>query len=63
MTNKKAFRGRDYVFNYMIDTDGVAYNILLIRRDMEGKRMTKKKCKVERESYIDDLTSSEKESL
>mmetsp|Transcript_160 Transcript_160/g.175 ORF Transcript_160/g.175 Transcript_160/m.175 type:complete len:114 (-) Transcript_160:36-377(-) len=43
MTNKKAFKVRDYVFNLMIDTDGVACSILLIMRDMEGKRMIRKK--------------------
>jgi len=62
-TNKKAFKARDYVFNHMIDTDGVAFSILLIKRDMEGKRMNRKKYKVGREPYIDGLTSSEKESL
>jgi len=47
----------------MIDMDGVACSILLTMRDMEGKRMIGEKCRVEREPCIDDLTSSENESL
>jgi len=62
-TNKKAFKAHDYVFNHMIDMDGVACSILLIRRDMEGKIIIRKKCKVEREPYIDGLTLSEKEFI
>eukprot|EP00201_Polytomella_parva_P020027 CAMPEP_0175048806 /NCGR_PEP_ID=MMETSP0052_2-20121109/6399_1 /TAXON_ID=51329 ORGANISM="Polytomella parva, Strain SAG 63-3" /NCGR_SAMPLE_ID=MMETSP0052_2 /ASSEMBLY_ACC=CAM_ASM_000194 /LENGTH=282 /DNA_ID=CAMNT_0016312921 /DNA_START=415 /DNA_END=1259 /DNA_ORIENTATION=- len=62
-TNKKTLKAHNYIFNHMINTDGVACTIILIRMDMEGKRMIRKKCKLEREPYIDDLTSSEKESL
>jgi len=61
--SKKMFKACDYIFNHMIDTNGMACSILLIRTDMEGKRMIRKKCKVEREPYINDLMLSEKESL
>jgi len=52
----KVFKARDYYFNYMINADGVACSILLIRRDMFGRRILKQKYKVARESYIGELT-------
>jgi Putative transposase DNA-binding domain len=60
-TNMKVFKAKDYVFNYMIDTDGVSCSILLIRRDLAGRRAPKKKFEVKREQYIDDLREDERQ--
>lgn len=62
-TNMKVFKARDYKFNHMVDTDGVSCSILLIRRDLVGKKAPKKKQKVARESYIEDMSIEETEAL
>jgi hypothetical protein len=57
----KVFKAKNYTFNYMIDTDGVSCSILLIRRDLAGRRAPKKKFEVKREQYIDDLREDERQ--
>jgi transposase len=62
-TDMKVFSSKDYVFNHMIHTDGVSASILLVRRDLAGKRAPKKKRVITREQYIDDITDKETISL
>lgn len=62
-TNMKLFESKDYRFNHMVDTDGVSCSVLLIRRDLYGKRAPKRKQAVVREQYIDDLTPEQNEAL
>ena len=59
-TDKKLFNTRDYVFNHMIDTDGVSACIQLIRRDLAGKRAPKTKRIVSGERYVDDMSEAER---
>ena len=57
-TEKKCFHNKEslpYRFNYMIETDGVSCCILLVRKDMFGKRFKPQKSKNKKELYIDDL--------
>lgn len=63
-TNLKCFHSDDnykYKFHCMIETDGVGVSILLIRKDLEGKRATLKSPKVtlNSEKYINELTEDE----
>ena len=53
-TERKCFRKQHYTFHHMICTDGVSCSILLIRNDMKGKRIPKKKI-TSTEKYIDEL--------
>ncbi len=63
-TDQRAFSAKDYRFNNMVYTDGVACSILLIRRDLYGKKCSKgKPAVVASERYIDDLSSDEKARL
>lgn len=62
-TNMKIFENRDYKFNHMIDTDGVSCCVLLIRKDLAGKRAPKKKVAVVREEYIDDISDHKAEGF
>ena len=52
-TNKRCFAAKGYTFNYMIETDGVACSILLVRKDMVGKRF-KPTLSTPKELYIDE---------
>ena len=62
-TDKQEFRSKDYIFNHMIDTDGVSACVLLIRRDLAGKKPPKGKKQPVREQYIDDLSPEEGQTL
>lgn len=49
-----------YTFRHMIETDGVGCSILLVRRDLAGKRMIRfTKCSDFTETYIDELSEAE----
>ena len=59
-TDKKCFHTKednhDYTFNHMIETDGVNCYVLLIRKDLFGKRHISSSNNVEyKEKYIDEL--------
>ena len=56
-TEKSYFSSNNYIFNYMIETDGIACSILLVRKDVAGKRF-KPSIKTEKEYYIDDVDNS-----
>ncbi|CAL8461643.1 g1174 [Coccomyxa elongata] len=63
-TNKRAFETRDYRFNHMVNTDGVSCSVLLIRRDLYGKKCSRgKPAVVASEEYVDDLSSDARKSL
>lgn len=64
--DKKCFHVEDeykYQFHHMIETDGIGCSIVLIREDLEGKRLRAPANMPSIEKYIDDLTADEKESL
>lgn len=61
-TEKKCFRKEKYTFHHMICTDGVSCSVMLIRNDMIGKRIPRRKqptC----EKYIDGLEPKDYEKL
>ena len=61
-TNLKCFHSNDdykYKFHCMIETDGVGVSILLIRKDLEGKRLKSPKVTLNSEKYINELTEDE----
>ena len=61
-TNMRCFRPKNktYQFNYMIETDGVACSILLVRKDVAGKRIKPKQPNLEcKEQYITDVPKEE----
>ncbi|CAL8461357.1 g888 [Coccomyxa elongata] len=63
-TNMRAFETRDYRFNHMVNTDGVSCSVLLIRRDLYGKKCSRgKPAVVASEEYVDDLSSDARKSL
>eukprot|EP00201_Polytomella_parva_P015455 CAMPEP_0175051770 /NCGR_PEP_ID=MMETSP0052_2-20121109/7991_1 /TAXON_ID=51329 ORGANISM="Polytomella parva, Strain SAG 63-3" /NCGR_SAMPLE_ID=MMETSP0052_2 /ASSEMBLY_ACC=CAM_ASM_000194 /LENGTH=114 /DNA_ID=CAMNT_0016316105 /DNA_START=335 /DNA_END=679 /DNA_ORIENTATION=- len=45
----------------MIETDGVSVSIVMIRRDLMGKRVPKQRQSFDHERYVDDLSSDERE--
>lgn len=65
-TNKKCFHLNDeykYKFHYMIETDGVGCSLLLIRKDLEGKKLRSPKVSLNTEKYIDELNETDYERL
>ena len=61
-TTMHCFRpnNKTYQFNYMIETDGVACSILLVRKDVAGKRIKPKQTNLEcKEQYITDAPKEE----
>ena len=62
-TERQEFRSKNYVFNHMIDTDGVSACISLIRRDLAEEKYSKGKKQPGREQYIDDLSPEVCQSL
>ena len=44
-----------YQFNHMIETDGIGCSILLVRKDLKGKRCTSQRRTKDTEEYIDEL--------
>jgi transposase len=64
--DKKCFHSEDdynYHFHHMIETDGIGCSILLLREDLEGKKLRQPKVLLNREKYIDELTTNEKQEL
>ncbi len=63
-TKDRVFKDKkNYVFNGMIETDGVSVSLVFIRKDKEGKRSLKQpKFKTE-ELYISDLKKKELKEL
>ena len=59
-TEMKAFKSKDYVFNHMVNTDGVSCSVLLIRKDLVDKTTPKKNLVVKTEQYVDELNTAEK---
>ena len=55
-TERKFFKKKYYEFHHMIETDGVSCSLLLLRKDLVGKKipMMGKKC-LSTETYIDEL--------
>lgn len=61
-TDLKCFHSDDdykYKFHCMIETDGVGVSILLIRKDLEGKRLKSPKVTLNSEKYINELSEDE----
>ena len=56
-TELKCFKKTEYSFHHMISTDGVTVSILLLRKDLVGKRLPRMKIKDSKELYIDELTN------
>jgi len=52
---RKLFTKNDYSFHHMISTDGISVSILLLRKDLVGKKLSMMKGKLSRELYIDEL--------
>jgi len=58
--NKQVFKKNNYMFNYMIRTDGISCCILFIRVDKNGKLLSKtyqnkKCCQTDNMKYIEDI--------
>ena len=58
--NKQVFKKNNYMFNYMIRTDGISCCILFIRVDKNGKPLSKtyqnkKCCQTDNMKYIEDI--------
>ena len=54
-TERKLFTKPDYSFHHMISTDGVGVSVLLLRKDLVGKKLPMMKAKISKELYIDEL--------
>jgi len=55
-TERKMFRKKYYEFHHMIETDGISCSLLLLRKDLIGKRLPMMKKGLSCEKYIDELT-------
>jgi hypothetical protein len=54
-TERKFFNKRYYSFHHMIETDGVSCSLLLLRKDLIGKKLPTMKKGLSTELYIDEL--------
>jgi hypothetical protein len=54
-TERKLFMKTGYSFHHMISTDGVSVSILLLRKDLVGKKLPLMNKKGSKELYIDEL--------
>ena len=54
-TERKMFHKKYYEFHHMIETDGVSCSLLLLRKDLIGKRLPMMKKGLSCETYIDEL--------
>ena len=61
-TGKKAFKMKGYVFNHMIQTDGVSCSILLIQAERLGEISIQEKF-IKKETYIEEIGASERVKL
>ena len=57
-TELKCFKKTEYSFHHMLSTDGVSVSILLLRKDLVGKKLPMMKKKGNREIYIDEVTDT-----
>jgi hypothetical protein len=55
-TEQKMFHKKYYEFHHMIETDGVSCSLLLLRKDLIGKKLPMMKKGLSTETYIDELT-------
>jgi hypothetical protein len=55
-TERKMFHKKYYEFHHMIETDGISCSLLLLRKDLVGKRLPMMKQVLSTETYIDELT-------
>jgi hypothetical protein len=55
-TERKMFHKKYYEFHHMIETDGISCSLLLLRKDLIGKRLPMMKKGLSTETYIDELT-------
>jgi len=54
-TERKMFHKKYYEFHHMIETDGVSCSLLLLRKDLVGKKLPMIKKGLSTETYIDEL--------
>ena len=54
-TERKFFKKKYYEFHHMIETDGVSCSLLLLRKDLVGKKLPMMKKGLSNETYIDEL--------
>ena len=54
-TERKFFKKKYYSFHHMIETDGVSCSLLLLRKDLVGKKLPMMKKGLSIETYIDEL--------
>ena len=57
-TENKLFYKTDYSFHHMISTDGVGVSVLLLRKDLVGKKLPMMKKTGTKEMYIDELVDT-----
>jgi hypothetical protein len=56
-TERKFFKKKHYSFHHMIETDGVSCSLLLLRKDLVGKKLPMMKKGLSTETYIDELNN------
>ena len=54
-TERKCFHKKHYEFHHMIETDGISCSLLLLRKDLIGKRLPTMKKGINNEEYIDEI--------
>jgi hypothetical protein len=54
-TERKSFHKKYYKFHHMIETDGISCTLLLLRKDLIGKRLHMMKKGMNQETYIDEI--------
>jgi hypothetical protein len=54
-TELKCFHKKYYEFHHMIETDGISCSLLLLRKDLIGKRLPTMKKGINNEEYIDEI--------
>jgi transposase len=54
-TERKFFQKKHYSFHHMIETDGISCSILLLRKDLVGKKLPMMKKGFSNEPYIDEI--------
>ena len=54
-TERKCFHKKHYEFHHMIETDGISCSLLLLRKDLIGKRLPTMKKGINNEEYIDEV--------
>jgi hypothetical protein len=54
-TELKSFHKKYYEFHHMIETDGISCTLLLLRKDLIGKRLPMMKKGANQETYIDEI--------